>query len=250
MRLRALALTTTLMTALPLMAGASDLTSLSDAEREAFRAEVREYLLENPEVLMEAIAALEARQAAEQATADADLVAANLADLHDTDRSWVGGNPEGDITLVEFVDYRCGYCRRAHDEVARLIEEDGNIRLILKEFPILGEESLLSSQFAVAVLQTEGPEAYKQVHDALITLRANVTPETLERIASDLALDGPTLLEVAQSDAVRDVLRQNRALAERMQISGTPTFVMNDRMLRGYLPYDGMVQQLAQVRAE
>ena len=140
-------------------AHAFDLSQMSDAEREAFRAEIRAYLLENPEVIMEAVAVLEQRDAEKQAQADVDLIAANANALFNDPSSWIGGNPDGDITMVEFVDYRCGYCRKAHDEVAELISSDGNIRFIVKEFPILGEASLTSSRFALAVRQIAGDDA-------------------------------------------------------------------------------------------
>ncbi|MEC9311738.1 MAG: thioredoxin domain-containing protein, partial [Pseudomonadota bacterium] len=131
-------------------AQALDLSNMSATEREAFGAQVREYLMENPEVILEAVNLLEQRQAAAEATRDQALVADNLQELENDGYSWVGGNPEGDITLVEFMDYRCGYCRRAAREVAELLAKDGNIRWVVKEFPILGEASVLSSRFAVA----------------------------------------------------------------------------------------------------
>ncbi|MEH6776198.1 MAG: thioredoxin domain-containing protein, partial [Cereibacter changlensis] len=112
---------------------------MTDAERSAFRAEVRAYLVENPEVLIEAMTALEAKQQADQANNDLALLRDNAEEIFNDPASWAGGNLEGDITLVEFVDYRCGYCRKAHDEVAELVKSDGNIRFVLKEYPILGE---------------------------------------------------------------------------------------------------------------
>lgn len=223
------------LAALPLSA------EMTAPEREAFRAEVRAYLLDNPEVLMEAIAVLEDRRAAEAADEDLRLLADHHAAIFDDPASWTGGNPEGDITLVEFVDYRCGYCRRAHDEVAQLIEIDGNIRLVIKEFPILGEASLASSRFAIATLQVAGPEAYKQVHDALIALRGDPSPETLARIAADLGLDAPAIIARMGAPEVAAVIEANRKLAEALRINGTPTFVINRTMVRGYLPLDGML---------
>ena len=115
---------------------ALDLNAMTDAEKAEFGTQVREYLLENPEVIIEAINILEQRNAAVEAQQDKELVAANADELFNDGYSWVGGNPDGDITLVEFMDYRCGYCRRAVPEVASLLAEDGNIRLIIKEFPI------------------------------------------------------------------------------------------------------------------
>lgn len=229
---------------------AFDVKAMSEDERSAFRAEIRAYLLDNPEVIMEAVEMFEQRQAAQQAAQDIALVKVNAEDLFNDGHSWVGGNPEGDITLVEFVDYRCGYCRRAHDEVADLINGDDGIRFILKEFPILGEASVLSSRFAIAVHQLEGGDAYKRVGDALIKYKGDVSVVALRRLAATMGLDADAILERMDSDAVTDVIRQNRLLAQRLNISGTPTFVLEDQMLRGYLPYETMVALVAEKRAE
>ncbi len=141
-------------------AGATDLDNLTAADRAAFRAEVRAYLLENPEVLMEAIGVLEQRQASAEGERDQMMIAANADALFSSAFDVVLGNPEGDVTIVEFMDYRCGYCRRAHPEVADLIELDGNIRVIVKEFPILGEQSVLAARFAIATRIALGDDAY------------------------------------------------------------------------------------------
>lgn len=226
-----------------------ELDNMTGAEREAFRAEVRAYLLENPEVLMEAIDVLEQRQAEEGAQADTELVAQNRAALFEDGHSWVGGNPEGDITIVEFLDYRCGYCKRAHPEVAELISGDGNIRYIIKEFPILGDQSVLASRFAVAVQTVAGDEAYKLVSDALMTQRADVTEASLTELSNTLGLETEAIMAEMSSDAVNKVLQSNQLLAQRMQITGTPTFVFEDQMLRGYAPLDAMRQVVDEVRA-
>ncbi|SFB81700.1 DsbA family protein [Tropicimonas isoalkanivorans] len=231
-----------------LPAAALDMTNLTDSEREAFRAEVRTYLLENPEVLMEAISVLEQRNQEAQADNDVALVQANAADLFDVETDWVGGNPEGDVTIVEFVDYRCGYCRKAYPEVNQLIEDDGEIRLILKEFPILGEQSVLSTRVALATRNAFGDDAYGRMHDALITLRGEVNDESIRSLAADLDLDGDKILAGMSAPEVDAVIAENHALAQRLQISGTPTFVVGDQLLRGYLPYDGMKHVVEQVR--
>jgi protein-disulfide isomerase len=242
------ALAATVMLAAP--ATALDLTDLDDAERQALRAEIRAYLLENPEVIMEAVAVLEQRQTAEQVQGDAQMIATNAEALFSDEDSWEGGNPDGDLTLVEFMDYRCGYCRRAAPEVNELVEGDGDIRFIVKEFPILGEQSVLASRFAIAVRQLEGDAAYKQVHDALIAFRGEIGRDTLARIAENLGLEADPLLERMDSDAVSDVIARNHQLANRLQITGTPTFIFDDRMLRGYVPLDKMQQVAAQIRQD
>ena len=242
---------------LPLIAAAvfaspatADLLDMTDDERAAFRQEVRDYLLENPEVLMEAIAILEQRQAEEQIAADEALVADHAEALFSDGTSWVGGNPEGDVTVVEFLDYRCGYCRRAHPEVNDLVEADGDIRYVVKEFPILGEQSVLASRFAIATKNIAGDEAYKQVHDALMTLRSDVTEPALERLAEELELDAAAILDGMDAPEVAEEIDANRALAQSMGISGTPTFVVGDQMLRGYLPLDQMMLVVDEARAE
>ena len=184
--MRRLLLVAALLVASPATA---DLANMTEDERAAFREEVRAYLLENPELLMEAIGILEQRQAEAQVAADVDLVAQHADAIFKDGVSWVGGNPEGDVTMVEFLDYRCGYCRRAHPEITDLVETDGGIRYIVKEFPILGEQSVLASRFAIAVRNVAGAEVYEQVHDALMTLRADVTEPALRGVAEDMGLD-------------------------------------------------------------
>ena len=243
---RLTALLTALCLALP--AAAMDLKELTDEERAQFRAEVRAYLMENPEVIMEAVEQLQQREAQEQAQADFDLVSDNAEAIFDDGYSWVGGNPDGDITLVEFLDYRCGYCKRAHNEVAKLLETDGNIRLIVKEFPILGEQSVLASRFAVATKQVAGDDSYKALHDALMEIGGDISLPALRRLASTFGLDADAIEARMDSDEVTQEIAQTRALAQQLQITGTPTFVLEDEMLRGYLPYDRMLEMVKEKR--
>lgn len=230
-------------------AAAFDITQMTEAERQAFRTEIRAYLLENPEVLAEAIDELQKREATAAVENDLSLVKANADDLFEDGFSYVGGNPDGDLTVVEFIDYRCGYCRKAHAEVAELIGSDGDIRYIVKEFPILGDQSVLASRFAIATLQTLGREAYQKVHAGFYeTFRGDVTAETLTAFATDLGLDGATILAAMDAPEVTEIIKANHLLGQRMQISGTPTFVMGGQMLRGYAPLATMQAIVADER--
>jgi len=235
---------------LALPAQALDLDNLSDADRARLHEEIRAYLLENPEVIMEAVAVLEERQAASQAEADVQLVRANAEALFASPHDWSGGNPEGDVTLVEFMDYRCGYCRRAVSEVEGLLEDDGNIRLVLKEFPVLGEESVTAARFAIATKQVAGDDAYKAVHDALMAYNGTMNETGLTRLADTLGLDANAIVAEMNSDAVTEVIAANHALGQRLRISGTPSFVMEDRMLRGFVPQDAMQQVADEIRTQ
>ncbi|MEO0390008.1 MAG: DsbA family protein [Pseudomonadota bacterium] len=227
---------------------ALELSEMDADERAAFGDAVRAYLLENPEVIFEAVAIMEQRQAEAEASADLELVAQNREALFEDARSWVGGNPEGDITLVEFLDYRCGFCKRAHGEVATLLENDPNIRLIVKEFPILGEQSVLASRFAIATRNVAGDAAYKDVNDALMTFNGDIAVPMLRRLASTFNLDFDAIAAEMDSEAVTAQIRDTRALAQRMNITGTPTFVLEDEMLRGFLPADQMEILIAEKR--
>ncbi|WP_309665464.1 DsbA family protein [Tabrizicola sp.] len=228
---------------------AGGLGEMSPEERDAFRAEVRAYLLENPEVITEAMAVLEEREAAAAELRDAALVQANTDAIFKSPGDWVGGNPDGDVTVVEFMDYRCGYCRKAHEEVNALVKADGNIRYVIKEFPILGDGSMVSSKFAIAVRMLHGDDAYKAAHNALVALRGDPTAETLTRLAADLGHDPAPILEKMATEEVKAVILANYRLAETMDITGTPTFVIDGTMLRGYAPLDDMQKIVASERA-
>jgi protein-disulfide isomerase len=246
-RIFAPALTALAMLATPVLA--LEVTNMTEAERTIFREEVRAYLMDNPEVILEAVKVLEDRQAATEAQADFTLVSQNTDALFDDGFSWVGGNPDGDITLVEFLDYRCAYCRRAMPEVASLLATDGNIRLIVKELPILGEGSVLASRFAIATKNVIGADAYKQMHDVLMAFQGEMTEVSLRRMAEGLGLDSDAIVAEMDSDATTSEIARTRDLAARLQISGTPTFVLQDEMLRGFLPADQMALIVADKRA-
>ena len=234
--------------AAPAAAQEFSLSEMSPEQTEAFGEAVRAYLLENPEVIMEAVAVLETRQAEEQVANDAALVTANYSAIFEDPMSHVGGNPDGDVTFVEFVDYKCGYCRKAFPELKALMEADGNIRLILKEFPILGEESLLAARFAVSAKLIGGDAVYGPLHDEMMLMRGNMTEDSLVALADDLGFDGAAYLEGMSDPQVNAVLSDNHALASRLQISGTPTFVVGEQLVRGYVPLDAMTDLVADLR--
>jgi len=234
---------------LALPATAQGIGDMTDAEREVFRSEIREYLLENPEVLMEAIGVLEERQAAEGAARDLQLVARYADELFASPHDLIEGNPDGDVTIVEFMDYRCSFCRRAAPEVAALMEADSNIRLVVKELPILGAQSTMASRFALATRYAVDEEAYAIMHEALMTMRADVTEASLMRLADNLGYDGTAILAAMDDPRIDDVIDANYALAQSMQISGTPTFVMGRQLIRGFLPEAEMARIIDEERA-
>ncbi len=217
---------------------AMDINNLTNADRKVLQKEIRRYILENPDIIFEAADIVRKRQAALEVQEDEELIQSNFNEIFYDNYSYVGGNPDGDITIVEFVDYKCGYCRKAAELVRELIAKDDNIRFVVKEFPILGEASLVSSKFAIAVKNIGGPEKYKVAHDILLALTAEPTEIYLRRIAKELELNPEELFEAMQSDLVAQEIDQTGELAQKLQISGTPTFILGDQFLRGFVPLE------------
>ncbi len=242
----------TLTTSLALLAStalAGGLGTMTDDERTAFRAEVRQYLLDNPEVIMEAMQVLQDRQEKAASDQDQQILSTYHDEIYNDANSWVGGNPDGDVTVVEFMDYRCGYCRKAYSEVSDLVKSDGNIRFVVKEFPILGDDSVASSRFAIAMRLLHGDTAYETVHDELIALRGTPDAETLGRLALKMGYEAQPLLDMMNDDKVTAIIAANHHIAAQLNITGTPTFVVNKAMLRGYLPEAEMQKIVEQQRA-
>jgi len=230
------------------LASAQSFSDMNDAETAAFGAAVRAYLLDNPEVIMEAVAVLEQRQQQNAATSDVELVAQYYEQIFNDGYSNVSGNPDGTIQIVEFSDYKCGYCKRAYPELLQLIEANPDIRFVLKEYPILGAESILASRAAISVLVNEGDEAYERFHDALMRENGPLTELSLPLIAEGLGIDSAKMLETMNTALVTQVIQTNRTLGQQMQISGTPTFIIGTEMLRGYVPLAGMQQIVDETR--
>ncbi len=227
---------------------AFDLTNMTSADRETLQKEIRRYILENPDIIFEAADLVRKREAALEIQEDEDLIRSNFKEIFYDNYSYVGGNPDGDITLVEFVDYKCGYCRKASDIVREFLKEDQNIRFIVKEFPILGEASLVSSKFAIAVKNVGGPEKYKLVHEILLTLTAEPNEPYLRRIANELQINPEKLFETMESEPILQEISRTAKLAEKLQISGTPTFILDEQFLRGFVPLDVLLQVAQSIR--
>jgi protein-disulfide isomerase len=236
--------------AAPVAAQTFDPTLMSDSDREAFRAEIRAYLLENPEVIFEAVDIYRAREA-ELQEENAQIALADMAEgLYNDGTSFVGGNPDGDVTIIEFIDYRCGYCRKAHAELAVLLEEDTNIKWIVKEFPILGEASDLSSRVAMATLNELGPEAYLPMHNALMEFNGPINKKTVEKLAHGLGLDSEKIIEGMENEAIDAHWNMISEQAEALAITGTPAFIIGGDLARGYIQPDEMRLSVANARAE
>lgn len=238
-------------TALPALAQeAAQSSPFTEEERGALHGEIRAYLLDHPEIVMEMIQLLEEKKQQASAEVDRDLVAQNRDAIFDDGFSWVGGNPEGSLTIVEFLDYQCGYCRKAQPDVRALLEQDGDVRLIVKELPILGPGSELAARAAIATLIAKGAEAYAGLHDRLMALQGPVDDTVLDRTLEEAGLDVAAIRAGMADPEVDRRLAETRALGETLAIAGTPTFVFDNRLVRGYVPLEQMQQLVAALRVD
>lgn len=212
---------------------------MSPEEKAAINAQIRAYILENPEIIVEAMQVLEQREQAAQANADRELLASMRGPLENDGFSLITGNPDGDVTVIEFLDYRCGYCKQAHDSVKALLASDPNIKFIVKEFPILGPESTFASRAAMASLE-QGADAYLSFNDAMMRHRGDLDQHTVMRLAGEAGVDQAKLAEDIQNPQIAANIRETYGLARRLDISGTPAFIIGDTIVRGFLPYDSL----------
>ncbi len=197
---------------------------------------IRRYLVTNPEVIVEAMNAFEEKQKIAAAAADGQLVETNAKEIFEDGYSIIRGNPDGDLTVVEFSDYNCGYCKRAHTEVEKFVKADGNIRLVIKEFPILGEGSVLAARAALASGAQKDGTLYPDFNDALMMHRGSHTEASIMTIAEKIGLDVEALKKDMQSEEVRDQINRTYALAQKLKINGTPAFIIGDEVVRGFVP--------------
>ena len=193
---------------------------------------VQDYLLANPELIEEALAGLEIRRQAEKEQAQRDAIIASGDELYSDPGSHVAGNPEGDVTVVEFFDYRCAYCKRVFPTVVALMESDPNLRLVYKEFPILGPDSTYASRFALAARKLD-PDKYVALHNGLMRVRGGLDRAAVFAVAAELGFE-PAAVEAGISAAdITATLDANYRLAERLGVGGTPAFIIGDQMVPG-----------------
>jgi protein-disulfide isomerase len=197
---------------------------------DAFGRRVRDYLLEHPEVIMEAVGRLEARKrAAEEGEAQTALKA-QADEVFNDPASPVGGNPAGDVTIVEFFDYNCPYCRRVAGPMRETMAADAQLRVVYKEFPILGPNSVFAAKAALAA-HRQG--RYVAFHDALMQVKGAADEAGVLRIAAEIGLDVERLKSDMADPAIQSAIERNLKLAQALRIAGTPGFVIGDQILRG-----------------
>jgi protein-disulfide isomerase len=206
---------------------------------------VRDYLLEHPEVLQEAMAELEKRQAAGEAEKHKAAVKEHAQALFSSPRQVVVGNPKGDVTFVEFFDYNCGYCKRAMTDMLALMKEDPKLKVVLKEFPVLGPGSVEAAQVAVAVrMQDKTGQKYLQFHEKLLGARGQANKAAALAAAKDVGMNIAQLEKDMASPEVKETLQESFKLAEALGMNGTPSYVIGDSVVVGAVGLEALREKV------
>lgn len=224
---------TGVLLALPLLGTSAHSDELNKAEIEKI---IKNYILENPEVISQALVELERRE--KQAAEEARVATLSDAEgiLFNSTRQVVLGNPEGSITLVEFFDYNCGYCKRAYADMVKLIDENPDLRVVLKEFPVLGQGSFEAAQVAVAV-NSVAPEKYGAFHESLLLTRGSANTASALAAATEAGIAQEDLLAAMQTDEAGQTIEEVYALANSLGLTGTPSYVIGDEIFVGAVGY-------------
>jgi protein-disulfide isomerase len=208
---------------------------------------VREYLTKNPEILVEMTNELDKRQQEQQVEQQQKVISDNADALFRSPFAYTAGNPNGDVTVVEFFDYNCGFCRRALPEVVKLVDSDDKVRIVFKELPIFGEESEAAAKVALAA----GKQGkYFEMHQKLFTEPGKADKDKAMRVATELGLDIPQLEKDMQDPSIQQSLDEAKDLAQKLGLQGTPLYLIGDRVVPGAPDdlYDQMTAKIAEVR--
>ena len=228
-------------------AGSLGAAEISPEQRKAIEAIIHDYLMQNPDVLIDAL-----REAEAKANSEADVKATQVLrdrrhEVFDDPATPVGGNPQGDVTVVEFFDYRCPYCKQVHPAIQKLLDQDRKLRFVYKEFPVLGEQSDIAAHAALAA-RLQG--RYDAFHNAMMAAKGQISEEVVYRVAGSVGLDVDRLKRDMTDPEIERALSANRALAKALELRGTPGFIIGDHIVPGAIDLDALKTMVADARKQ
>ena len=225
----------------PLVAGEAP----APLSREQVEQIIHDYLLKHPEVLFEALDAADAKNARSEQERLRAAIAAKREELLNDPGSPSGGNPKGDATVVEFFDYRCPYCKQVQPSIKALLRDDPNLRIVYKEFPILGPESVIAAHVALAAAK-QGK--YEPFHSTMMATTGQITADVIMRVAADSGLDMEKIKAEMNAPDIDQIVARNHDLARALDINGTPGFVIGDTLIPGAVDLATLKQEVANER--
>ena len=221
---------------------------LSAAQQSEIKVLIRDYLLKNPEVIQEALNELEKRQADNEKAAQGKALSEWLPVLMQSGRSTVLGNPKGDVTLIEFFDYNCGYCKRARTDLQKLIDNDKNVRVIIRDFPVLGPDSVDAAIVAVAARQQLAGSKYMDFHVKLIESKGRIGKERALSVAKDLNMDVQKLQKDMELAETKAILSETMQIGDALRLQGTPAYLIGNEVVFGAVGYQNLKEAIDSTR--
>ena len=218
---------------------------LTPEQKQAVEAVIHDYFLKNPEFMVEVLRAAEAKIKQDKAADARQAIATYRQELLADATSPVAGNPDGDVTIVEFFDYRCPYCKQVEPALEALLKEDAKIRVVYKEFPVLGAESVYASRMALAAAKQD---KYFAFHNAMMSTKGQITEKVILQVAATAGVDITKAKADMNAAAIKDIIRQNYTLAEALDINGTPAFIIGDVLVPGATDMDSLKKLVADAR--
>jgi len=206
---------------------------------------IHDYLMAHPEVILDALKAAQQQADAQAVEQSRRVIATKRKELLDSPDDLVQGNPKGDVTLVEFFDYRCPYCKQIEPSLDALLKEDGKLRIVYKEFPILGEASVYAAHVALAA-KKQGK--YAEFHRAMMGTKGDIVDETALNVATSLGLDASRIKADMSAPEIDKVIDKNYALADALSIQGTPAIIVGETLIPGAVDLDTLRKDIAAVR--
>ncbi len=214
-------------------------------QRKELEAIIKDYLLSHPEILKDMSELLQEKEKKAEDELRKGALASNVEQVFRDKGDFVAGNPRGTVTMVEFFDYNCGWCKKGFSEIVALLDSDKELKLVLKEFPIFGEDSEYAAKAAIAA-GVQGK--YWELHVAMFQNEGKITKAVVDELAAAQGLNMDQLKKDMESAATTDLINRNRALAQALAINGTPAFVIDDKLVPGYLPQDELASTIKEVR--
>jgi len=223
----------------------------STAQRGEIEKIIRDYLIKHPEVLQEAMAELEKKQAVAETEKARSAIKSHAEAIFNSPRQVTLGNPQGDVTFVEFFDYNCGYCKRALNDMMELMAKDPKLKVVLKEFPVLGPTSVEAAQVAVAVrMQDKTGKKYLEFHQKLLTGRGQIDKAKALAAAKEIGLDMARMEKDLKSDEIGKTLEESMKLAEALGLNGTPSYVIGNDVVIGAVGLAQLSQKIQAARQQ
>lgn len=217
-------------------------------DRKAIEQIIREFIVQNPEVVQEALMELERRQRENELAAVKMITTDPKSPLYQGEGHFVAGNPDGDVTLVEFFDYNCGFCKRGFADIQKIMDTDKKVRIVLKQFPVLSAGSRDAAVVALALKTQFDREKLWKFHSTLLAVRGSVGKEQALGVAKDLGADMKKLDIAMEDKAIQIALNETKSIADSLGVNGTPTYVVAEEVIVGARGYDALANRVANYR--